>query len=185
MRNLLIVFFVVLLLLLITFFPFKTRFMTHFNIINLKGYYCLKIWRIKLLCGMIFIQNGDLQISNSDNILSSNANSLFIKEMAKQILSRLNVKKVEVFFTGGFVDDSYLSAMMCGSVSSIIQSLYSYLSQKYKDVKMYEDIQPTFNQTNLEITMDFVVSVSLFQIFLSILKANKLKKELKEDLNEV
>ena len=130
------------------------------------------------------MQNGSLQITNSDNVLSSNANSSFIKEMAKQIISRLNVKKVEVFFTGGFVDDSYLSAMMCGSVSSVIQSIYSYLSQNYKDVKMYEDIQPTFNQTNLELTMDFVVSLSLFQIFLSILKANKMKRSLREELNE-
>lgn len=182
MRSLLIVFFIVLLLMCILFFPFKTRFMTHLNLLNTKCFYCLKIWRIKLLCGMMYLDSGKFKIENSNNILSKEVDQYFALKLASEILSRLDVKKIEVFFTGGFVDDSYLSAIVCGTVSSIIYSIYGYLSQKYEDIKMYEDVKTTFDESNFEVTFDAVVSVSLFQIFVSIFKAGLLKKKFKEEL---
>ena len=35
---------------------------------------------------------------------------------------------------------------------------------------MYEDITPTFYETNLELTGDVVIKISLFQIFVSLIK---------------
>ena len=67
-------------------------------------------------------------------------------------------------------------------MSSIIYSIYGYLSQKYEDIKMYEDVKTTFDESNFEVTFDAVVSVSLFQIFVSIFKAGLLKKKFKEEL---
>ena len=64
----------------------------------------------------------------------------------------------------------------------IYNSIYGFLSQKYEDIKMYEDVKTTFNESNFEVTFDAVVSVSLFQIFVSIFKAGLLKKKFKEEL---
>ena len=137
------------------------------------------------MCGMAEIgQKGDIVIKNSNNMFAGEFDKLFIQNLAKEFFERFEVKKVELFFTGGFVEDSYTSALVCGTVTSMIQSLYSYLSQKYDDVKMFQDVTPTFHETNLELTGDVVVSISCLQVLLSVFGANKTKINKLEEQNE-
>ena len=131
-----------------------------------------------MLCGKAKVgTNGKIEIENSNNMFSKEMDKSFALELLKHLAKRINVKKVEIFFTGGFEEDSYSSAIVCGSVTSVVRSVYSVLSQKYKNVKMYEDIEPTFFETNLEITFDGVVTVSVLKIFIALLKANKVMGE--------
>jgi len=131
-----------------------------------------------MLCGKAEVKSGGkIEIENSSNMFSSDMDKDFAFELAKQLAKRMDIKKVEIFFTGGFEEDSYSSAIMCGSITSMVRSLYSVLSQKYKNVKMYEDIDPTFFETNLELTFDGVVAVSILKIFISLIKANKITGE--------
>ena len=183
MKSMLIVFFIALLLLLIIMFPFKIRAMGHFNLLSLKGYYTLKIWRLKILCGKIERDDsGELKVTNANNILKGDFNNPFVKKLSKEILDRIDVKKIEIFFTGGFINDSYSSAIMCGTISSVIKSLYGYLSLMYEDVELYEDVNPTYNESNLELTVSGIVCVSLFKLFVGVISANiKTKKELKNE----
>lgn len=184
MRNLLIVFFVICFLILLAIFPFKTRFMGHINLIEMKCYYSVKSWILKLLCGKIVVENGKLEMTNEDTLLSGSYNSEFMKKVTKEILSKLDVKKVEIFFTGGFKDNSFSSAIMCGTVLTLVQTIYGYLSLTFDDVKMYEDIKPTFDETNLELTIDLVVSISLIKLIKCFLLASKQLKKMKELKNE-
>jgi len=137
----------------------------------------------KLLNGRIIMQDGELKMENSVNFMDGYYNGNFVKEFSKQIISRIDIKKVELFFTGGIVDNSFSSAIMCGSISSIIQTLFSFLSQKYEGVKLYKDISPTFDENNLELTFDGVISISLLAIFLSAIAA-LFKSNKKENKNE-
>ena len=66
----------------------------------------------------------------------------------------------------------------------MVQSLYSYLTQKYDYVRLYENIVPTFNENNLELTFDIVLSISIFKIFVSIIKSNIANNKFKERKNE-
>ncbi len=129
------------------------------------------------------MQDGELKMENSVNFMDGYYNGNFVKEFSKQIISRIDIKKVELFFTGGIVDNSFSSAIMCGSISSIIQTLFSFLSQKYEGVKLYKDISPTFDENNLELTFDGVISISLLAIFLSAIAA-LFKSNKKENKNE-
>ncbi len=183
MTSVLIVFFVVLLLFFIIIFPFKIRLMGHFNLFELKGYYCFKVLFLKFLNGRITMQNGELKMENSVNLFDGYYNGKFVKNLSKEIFLRTDVKKVEMFFTGGISDNSFSSAIICGSVSSVVETIYSYLSQKYDNVKLYEDVSPTFNENNLELTFDVVVSISLLAIALSIIIATfkSIKKESKNE----
>lgn len=179
MQKVLIVFFILSLIVLILVFPFKARIMAHVNFLDLKCFYSVKIWLIKILCGMAKFENDKLNVLNADTIFNGKYDDNF-KENAKEIVKRLDVKKVELFFTGGFSDNSFSSAMLCGSVLSIIETLYAYLSLKYENVKMYKDIEPTFKENNFELTLDFVASISIFNIIVSNIKSNKKLKNLKE-----
>ena len=106
-------------------------------------------------------------------MLSKNYKNPFIREMIKEFSKRIDVKKMELYFTGGFENDSYISALVCGAMSSLVQSFYSYLYDKYEGVKLYEDVDVSFDKSNLEITFDVVISISLFSILKSIIKADK------------
>ena len=125
-------------------------------------------------------QNGKIKVDNSNNLISGEINKTFLKQFIKELLSRIDVKKTEIFFTGGLEDDSYASAIMCGTISSLVKTGYSVLSQKYKNVKMYEDISPTYHETNLELTFDVVISLSFIQFLISAIKANSYKKKFEE-----
>jgi len=104
--------------------------------------------------------------------------------VGKEIISEVDVKKLEVFFTGGFKEDSFSSAIMCGTVISLVETIFAFMSLKYDDVKMFKDIEPTFKENNLELTLDIVVSISLWRIVSCFLNAGKKIKTVKEIENE-
>ena len=85
MRTLLIVFFVICLFFLIAFMPFKTRFMGHVNILELKCYYVVKSWIVKLLCGKIMFENGEIKMTNEQTLLSGSYNKPFVKKRNKNL----------------------------------------------------------------------------------------------------
>lgn len=184
MRNLLIVFFIISFIFLIVIFPFKTRLMGHLNLIDLKCYYSLKSWVIKLLCGKIEFVNGKIDVKNEETIISKSYKNEYMKLVGKEIISEVDVKKLEVFFTGGFKEDSFSSAIMCGTVISLVETIFAFMSLKYDDVKMFKDIEPTFKENNLELTLDIVVSISLWRIVSCFLNAGKKIKTVKEIENE-
>lgn len=184
MRNLLIVFFIISFLFLIAIFPFKTRLMGHLNLIDLKCYYSLKTWVLKLLCGKIEFIDGKINMVNEETLISKSYNNEFMKVLGKEILDELDIKKVEVFFSGGFKEDSFSSAIMCGFVLSLVETIFGFLSLKFDDVKMYKDIEPTFEENNLDLTLDIVVSISLWKLLSCFLNAGKKSKTLKELKNE-
>lgn len=176
MKSILIVFFIVGFLLMLIMFPFKIKVMAHLDLISMKCFYCFKVWRIKVLCGRAKI-DGEKQVivENSDNLVTLNLNKDFISILIKTISKKIEVKKVKLFFTGGFVEDSYASALVCGSVSAITKAVYSILSQTYKNVEIYEDVTPTFNETNLDVSVKIGLCVSLFSVLVSLIKADRIK----------
>lgn len=177
MQNILIVFFIISFVIMILCFPFKIRAMGHFNLLDLIGFYSFKIMKFRLLNGKIWLENGKIVVQNTVNVLKDKFSDEFSKILIKELIARIDAKKIEIFFSGGISNNSFSSAIMCGSVSSITQSLYSYLSQKYYNVKLYEDIDARFGQDNLEITFDFVISISFLSIIISMINAIRLNLE--------
>lgn len=178
MKELLIVFFIFTVIIMAMAFPFKTRMMFHTNLLNAKGFYSFKIMKVRLLTGRFYIDNGDgFTIENSADIFSKNINKPFVKNLIKEMCKKVDIKKVELFFTGGFKEDSYSSAIMCGAVSSAVQTIYSMIYEKFEDVKLYEDVNVTFDSDNIDLTFDIVIKISLIAILKSIFKANKLTKQ--------
>lgn len=178
MKELLIVFFIFTVIIMAMAFPFKTRMMFHTNLLNAKGFYSFKIMKIRLLTGRFFIdKNEGFTIENSVDIFSQNINKPFVRNLIKEMTKRVDVKKVELFFTGGFKEDAYSSAIMCGFVSSAAHVIYSMIYEKFEDAKLYEDVSVTFDEDNVDLTFDIVIKISLIAILKSIFKANKTVKQ--------
>ena len=178
MKELLIVFFIFTVIIMAMAFPFKTRMMFHTNLLNAKGFYSFKIMKIRLLTRRFFIDKKEgFTIENSVDIFSQNINKPFVRNLIKEMTKRVDVKKVELFFTGGFKEDAYSSAIMCGFVSSAAQVIYSMIYEKFEDAKLYEDVSVTFDEDNVDLTFDIVIKISLIAILKSIFKANKTVKQ--------
>ena len=172
MKELLIVFFVLSLVLLILIFPFKSRLMCHFDLVDKKGFYSFKAWRIKILCGRIYLdENDELKIENKQNAIKDRYKDAYMKRFALNILKNLEVKKVELFFKGGIKKDSFSSAMLCGGVKSLVNIIYANLSQKFENVRLFEDISPVFSEDYFELTFDFVAVFSILQIICALIIA--------------
>ncbi len=182
MKGVLIVFFTLLLLIFLLILPFKVRMMGHFNLIEMKGFYSIKVLFIKILNGKIEFQNGKIIVDNSVNFLGGKMNKRFARFLMKKLLASIDVKKLELYFTGGTAYNSFSSAMICGSMCSLVQTIYSFLSNKFDNVKLFEEISPTFNETNFELTFDACVAISLLQVLLSLIGAEiEKKKEVKNE----
>ena len=181
MKNILIVFFIVLFIISVLVFPFKIRAMGHFNLVKLVGVYSLKIMFLKILTGRVKFENEELQVENLANILENEKNADFSKQLMINICKRIDIKKIELYFKAGFCDDSFSSAIVCGGVSSFIKTVYSVLTQKYYNVKLYEDIDPTFSQDNLELTFDAVISISFISLIVSLISSAIKNKEIKNE----
>ena len=179
MQKVLIVFFIVFFVILVLVFPFKTRAMAHVNLLELKCFYSVKIWIVKILCGMANFENERLNVFNDKTIFSVEYDDK-LKAFSKEVLKHISVKKVELFFTGGAKDNSFSSAMICGTMLSIVETIYANLSLLYEDVKMYKDIEPTFKEDNFELTIDFVASISVVKLLISVFKSKKELKKLRE-----
>ena len=110
MRNLLIVFLIICIVFLIIFSPFKTRVMGHVNLLEMKCYYSVKSWIIKLLCGKIEFVDGKIEVKNEESLISKNYQNEYLKFVGKEMLSEIDIKKLEVFFTGGFKENSFSSS---------------------------------------------------------------------------
>ena len=78
----------------------------------------------------------------------------------------------------GFSADAPMSRSAFAKM--ITDMFYSYLSQQYFDVKLYEDILPTFERDSFDLTFDFVAQLSLLKIIKAFLKAKlMLNREVK------
>lgn len=176
MKNIFIVFFIVNLILLILSFPIKIKLIGHFNFVKMIGLYSLKTFGIKLLNGKIYYDNGNFIFNNSVNLIKNRFKDSYSKELTIDLIKKINIKKIEIFFNGGVADDSFASAIICGSVSSSIKSLYSYLSQNYFGIKLYEDIDAKFGKNELELNFNMILGISLVTMVILLLKT-KIKGE--------
>lgn len=168
----LIVFFVVILISLIIIMPFKSRVMGHFNLIEKKGFYSFKVWRIKVLCGKIYTgSDGKIKIEYTQNAIKDRYKDEFSRKLFLKIMSEIDVKKVEIYVTSGFKNNSFSSAMISSIFNISVKMIYSYLSQKYDLVDLYNDIEPSFSQNKFELTFDFVCDISILGIIKSLIKA--------------
>ena len=174
MQTMLIVFFVWLLFCII-FFPFKSRIMAHFDFVEVRSFYCVKVWRLKLLCGEVFYRNLKVNVNNTKNIFKKSYKKKNFKHFTKNIFKEIKLTKMEMYFVGGSQTNAMTSAMLCGAVKSVIESFYSFLNARYCGVILYEDVDPLFTQNGFEITVDSVFQISIFQIFIAWIRSFKMK----------
>ncbi len=181
MKAGLVAFLVGLLLFLLLAYPFKINFKLHINFINLKSFYSLKVLFIKLLCGTTYIEQNNLIIQNTHNLVynSSKDAQKQMREMTN-IAKKIEISKVQIFFTGGIEDNAYQTAMICGYMYAISSALISYIITTNPYVDIFQDIDPVYNKNALDLTAKCILKISILDILIALLESRKQFKENKD-----
>lgn len=125
-----------------------------------------------MLCGRIFVdRNGKIKIENTQNAIKDRYKDEFSQKLFLKIMSEIDVKKVEIYVSSGFKNNSFSSAMLSSIFDITVKMIYAYLSQKYDLVDLYNDVEPSFSQNKFELTFDFVCNISICRIIKSLIKS--------------
>ncbi len=178
MKTCLIVFLSIILFVILITYPFKFVVKFHINILTKQAFYSIKVAFIKLLCGTTYIEDGQLIIQNSHNLIYTTQNKEFQTQLLKCILPQINVTKLQLFFSGGISSDAYQTAMLCGYIYSISSAIFSYFITKNNFINIFQDIDPQYGKDALDITAKAIIEFSLLDIIVCAIKATSQYKEI-------
>ena len=95
-----------------------------------------------------------------------------------QIVKKISVDKLNLFFCGGVKDDAYTTAMLCGYVYAISSALISKIITKHNCISVYQDIDPIYNEDALDLTLKCLIQISILDVLSALVSAKKEYKEL-------
>ncbi len=172
MKATLLIVFIVLFVVLLLVYPFKIKGAFHFNAIEDVGFVVLKVFVIKLVCMRFRFNNkGGLELKKYKKKKKKKKPVTLLGSYFMSLAKKLDVKKIQFFFSSGVPDNAYLVCMVNGAVETISASMFAVLLNKYKHLKIFSDVDPVFNENKLEVTASVVVSFCLLDMLLSVIHA--------------
>lgn len=183
MKTCLIVFFTIILIILLITYPLKIVVKFHINVLTQRAFYSIKFIFVKLLCGTAYIQNKRLIIQNSHNLIYNTQNKEFQTQLLKCILPKIDITKLQIYFSGGIANNAYQTAMICGYMYSITSAIFSYFITKNNFINVFQDIDPQYGKDCLDITTKAIVQFSLLDVIIAMLGATKKYKEILYEQN--
>ena len=154
----------VLLLFVLLAYPIKAVAKVHINLVNLKAFYSIKVLFIKLLCGTTYIEENRLIIQNSHNLLYNMKDTQKQMVIIKNIVKRISVSKLQIYFSGGIKNNAYQTAMLCGYAHAITSALFGFLITKNNYINIFQDIDPQYNKDALDITLKCILEISMLDV---------------------
>lgn len=175
----LVTFFVCAFLFFISFFPFKLSAKAYIDIAKNGGFYCFRLLGFRILCGRMQIDKGKLRFENQGGRLQNDPNaSTFLPIFVSQLYKNLDVVALDLYFEGGLDDNPDMSAVMCGSVETIVSIIFAYLKTKNDMGSFRKNIAFIPTSTECNFVLDGALAVSLFDIFKSLIAARMELKHL-------
>ena len=156
----------------------KINFKFHVNLINLKSYYSAKVLFIKVLCGTTYIEDDNLIIQNTHNMIYSSE-----KDSDKQMIALMNITKkiipstTQIYFCGGIESNAYQTAMLCGFVNSISSIIIALLINSNPDITVFQDIDPIYESNALDLTIKCILKIRLLDVLVALMESAKQYKE--------
>ena len=183
MREMLLEIFVLLFVVALILYPFKIKAVMHVNVFEDLAFLAVKVFDFKLFCARFTItKEGKLDIDKFKKKKKKKKDPLLLYSYFTCLAKLLNIKKFELYFTSGFKNNAYHSAMLCGYVNVFSSIVCGLLLNKYKHIKIYSDIGADFENNRLELSGMVVVCFSLLDMLISVICAYKcyFQKKLKE-----
>lgn len=156
-----------LLLLLLIPLPAKVQFVL--DIKSRSLYYSLSAIKINLSKGKLYLLDDFTisQITTTSKIMKTNDPKIVQQLLIQKMFSFFKIRKVVFLLDGGLVSDAFLTSMLIGTFQSIILSLIPQISASKIDIQ----INPTYNENNLNIASKINITINALSIIISIIYA--------------
>lgn len=156
--------FLFLVIVLLVPLPAKLQFMLDTSTKSL--YYSLTALKINLSHGKLYLLDdfSVSKITTTSKIMKSNDPKLMQQLLLIKMLSYFKIKDIVFLLDGGLTQDAFATSMLIGSFQSLVLSLLPQATQSKIDIQ----INPSYNETNLNIASKIKISLSIFSIIISI-----------------
>ncbi len=186
MRIALLVVFISLLVLMVLTYPLKVKFALHVNVKDDVGFGAIKFMHLKLFCARFKIsKTGKLEVNSAIKKKKKKKNKQIRRKYFLCLMKVLQIRKFEIFLDVGGSQNASSVALACGYVSAIFSSIIAVLMNQYKGIKTFMRINPSYEETRLELSGSIVLSICALDIILSFVCAIScyVKSKIKEKLN--
>lgn len=169
-------------------YPFLIQFEIRCNILRLKGTVFVKFFN-KIKLEMKFrVKNGYVYIyyknkERKEKISNKNINIVFILNLVKQLYFRHQLLEANVLSNFGYVNNSMLTASVCGAVDVISKCFICKLKNNKKSAHIFVSVNPKYNEDIFNIKFSYMMRMSavdiIYTLTLTIIKTISFKLKLK------
>jgi len=173
MREILLIVFTILLVGYVLVYPFKVKTALHFNVFEGVGFLSVKAFCFRLFSGKFMLtDDGKFEMQKKGKPKRKKKKPISLLYVYFTVLAkRLAVKKFEWYFTCGSENDARFVSMLCGYILSIDSMLSAFLLDRYKHIKIFNDIDPIYDKDRLEISASVVITFSLLDMIIGVVIA--------------
>ncbi len=169
MKSLLLAIAIIVLVILIFTVPIKIKAAVHINVLEDVGFGSIKLMYQKLFCAKFRITGeGRLEVDNAVKKKKKKKKNYIRKKYFACMLKLIDIKKFEIFVDSGSTYNAYVISMLCGYLSAMSSALIAMLINKYKHIKVFSSLKPSFDRDRLELSGSLVIAFSLLDMLLSI-----------------
>lgn len=154
-------------------FPIFFEVRCGYNPLKNKGIIAIYILKIKILYYFYHIYGKYLVIENEKETKKfelefSNPSFIIIEEFIKQVVKKIKVKVLYVYYNIG-LNDAFYSALFCGLLNTILTIFFTFLKNRKPTASMCIYDTVSYNKLLTEIVFRGQISISLFDVAYSYL----------------
>ncbi|MBQ8451453.1 MAG: hypothetical protein IJ538_01585 [Clostridia bacterium] len=169
MKIILIVFFICFGLGLIFFLPIKIRTAACFNLGEIEGNYNVKALGINIVHGKIYKdETGQIEFENED-IFKKKPEKNFIKILVETISKKIYIEKFIFNIKCGVKNEVMATAIISGVINYLISIVYFLIKNKFNLCEFNFKNETDYLSSKFEFSLNFVFSVSLIWILISLI----------------
>lgn len=158
-------------------FPFKVSVKAHLNVLSNRGFFCVKMAFLTLICGRLRLSS-DLRLEFESQKTVFDVNKKLSKRAAvflEILLKKIDVMFLDFFFEGGKKDDAFTTALICGSFQVLSSSFFSIMKTKNTSATFRKNVLINFQKDTFALSLDTAIAVSLFDVLSSFVRSGKKK----------
>ena len=173
-----IAFFILLVLVLLLIIPVKFKISFDYNIFKNRGFLKIKLFNFKMFYYKLKLNKNKIVLSNFKttkelNLEINKKNIDYAKELQNEILKRLYLKELIVYFNFGLKDKPFPSAIICSGIETVLSVVSSLIKFQKPTAIINYKVSPYYSKDIFNTDFNLIISISITNLIISLLKAKR------------
>lgn len=166
--------FIFLFVALLLVYPFSFTLQAFIDCFDIRGFYCIKVGFIKVLCGRAKVdETGRILIENKKNNIKrvKVETTPFVEQMGKEVLRVIHAKEFNFYAQIGARNDAFKTCMLASGICVGYGCVYNYFHNKEKGFEGVVQVIPNFEKQVADISTEIKIRFSILSVLVAILRA--------------